>query len=188
MTWPIGTVSHGRPGQRSRQRLRDTWPWRRETPFTRAESRMARDGHVELPGDRRDACRAGRAASRSIPISSQIGPAQASSCSTEKASCPAGTGVWVVKTLCARTWRTASSKGVPAASMLAQPLDHHERRVALVGVPHRRARCRGPAAPARRPRRGSTPAAPGGRGRRRRACSSARGRRDGSTSRLVSSR
>ena len=35
VTWPIGTVSQGRPGQRSRQMLRDTWPCRRETPFTR---------------------------------------------------------------------------------------------------------------------------------------------------------
>ena len=41
VTCPIGTASQGRPGQRSRQMLRETWPWRRDTPFTPAERRMA---------------------------------------------------------------------------------------------------------------------------------------------------
>ena len=44
-----------------------------------------------------------KSVSRSTPISSQTGPVQASSCSAAKASWPAGTGVWVVKTLWART-------------------------------------------------------------------------------------
>ena len=57
-----------------------------------------------------------RACSRSTPISSQTGPVQASSWSAVKASCPAGTGVWVVKTLCARTCCTASSYDAPAAT------------------------------------------------------------------------
>src|SRR5216684_301458 len=52
-------------------------------------------------------------ASRLTPISCHTGPTHCSTCSIEKVSCPAGTGVWVVKVLVARTLRTASANGVP---------------------------------------------------------------------------
>jgi hypothetical protein len=41
VTCPIGTASQGRLGHNSRQMLRETWPCCRDTPFTRAEQRMA---------------------------------------------------------------------------------------------------------------------------------------------------
>ena len=50
---------------------------------------------------------------------------------------PAGTGVWVVKTVPARTACSASAKPSPCASVqLADPLDALEPGVALVGVEH----------------------------------------------------
>ena len=92
---------------------------------------------------------------------------------------PPGTGVWVVNTLWARTWRTASSNGVPGHDQLAQPLDHHERGVAFVGVPDGRVdaqRAQHPhAADAENPLLPQR----GARARRRTACSSGRGRPGG---------
>src|SRR5205814_6891571 len=52
-------------------------------------------------------------ASRPTPISCHTGPTLCSTCSIENVSCPAGTGVWVVNVLAARTLRTASANGVP---------------------------------------------------------------------------
>src|SRR5216117_4534578 len=52
-------------------------------------------------------------ASRPTPISCHTGPTHCSTCSIENVSCPAGTGVWVVNVLAARTLRTASAHGVP---------------------------------------------------------------------------
>ncbi len=49
-------------------------------------------------------------------MSCQTGPAHASTWPSEKTSWPAGTGVCVVKTLDARTRRTASSKGTPSVA------------------------------------------------------------------------
>ena len=112
VTCPMGTVSQCRPGQRSRQMLRETWPWRRDTPLTPADRRMAVTVMWNWPG--RSGCVPSRKkVSRSIPISFHTGPATLSSCSIENASWPAGTGVWVVNTLWARTWCTASSSDRP---------------------------------------------------------------------------
>src|SRR5437762_741936 len=52
-------------------------------------------------------------ASRPTPISCHTGPTLCSTCSIENVSCPAGTGVWVVNVLAARTLPTASANGVP---------------------------------------------------------------------------
>ena len=50
---------------------------------------------------------------------------------------PAGTGVWVVNTVPARTACSASSKPSPSCSIeFADPLDAEEAGVALVGVEH----------------------------------------------------
>src|SRR2546426_7504803 len=58
----------------------------------------SRRRHTRLQGDwSSDVC------------SSDLGPMHCSTCSSENVSCPAGTGVWVVKTLVARTRRTASA-------------------------------------------------------------------------------
>ena len=49
---------------------------------------------------------------------------------------PAGTGVWVVKTVPARTASSASSKVRPCVDELADALEAEEAGVALVGVEH----------------------------------------------------
>ena len=57
--------------------LRETWPCRRETPFTPRREPHGGDGHVELVRAGRGGRRAGRSVSRSMPISSHTGPAHA---------------------------------------------------------------------------------------------------------------
>jgi hypothetical protein len=55
--------------------------------------------------------------------------------SAENRSMPAGTGVWVVKTVAGTHASSASSKVSPVvADELADPLDPEEAGVALVGV------------------------------------------------------
>ena len=49
---------------------------------------------------------------------------------------PAGTGVWVVKTVPARFRSSAVSKSMPCVHVLPDPLQAEEAGVALVGVEH----------------------------------------------------
>ena len=61
-----------------------------------------------------------------------------------KRSMPAGTGVWVVNTVPARTASRASSKVEPVVlGQLADPLEAEEAGVALVGVEHLGRGCAG---------------------------------------------
>ena len=134
VTWPTGTASQGRPGQRSRQRLRDTCPWRRETPFTRADIRMAQtvmwnwpsiDGMLAELEER-------------VPLDAHLLPDRPG------ARLERFDGEGVVP----RGHRRVGGEHAVGAHLahrlverraghhqLAQPLDHHERGVALVGVP-----------------------------------------------------
>ena len=115
VTWPIGTASHGRPGQSSRQMLRDTWPCRRDTPFTRGASRMR--STVMWNWSRQAGMRAER--EERLAVDAHLLPdragARSTSCSTANASWPAGTGVCVVKTLCAAHLRDRFVEGAPPA-------------------------------------------------------------------------
>ena len=63
-----------------------------------------------------DAARGRRSPPVRCRVTSQTGPVHSSSNPTWKASCPAGTGVWVVNTLVARTWRSASANDAPPAT------------------------------------------------------------------------
>ena len=56
------------------------------------------------------------------------------------ASCPAGTGVCVVKTVVRRTSSSASSNDSPDSMQIADALQHDERGVPFVQVPDRRRR------------------------------------------------
>ena len=53
------------------------------------------------------------------------------------ASCPAGTGVCVVKMVVRRTSSSAASNDQPVLDQIADPLQHDERGVAFVQVPDR---------------------------------------------------
>ena len=72
------------------------------------------------------------------PSPSSSGPATCRTRSAANRSLPAGTGVWIVKTLSRRTRSQASSSVVAGRHVLAGPLREQERRVALVQVPDRR--------------------------------------------------
>ena len=72
------------------------------------------------------------------PSPSSSGPATRRTRSVAKRSLPAETGVWIVKTLSARTRSRASSSAVAGRDVLPGPLREQERRVALVEVPDRR--------------------------------------------------
>ena len=71
----------------------------------------------------------------STPFLPRSGRCTAARCSGSNASWPAGTGVWVVKTVLQRTSATASFHAAPADDQLAHPLQHHEGGVPLVRVP-----------------------------------------------------
>ncbi|MBK8004625.1 MAG: hypothetical protein IPK12_11995 [Gemmatimonadetes bacterium] len=109
VTLPIGTSSVASCGHSGRQISRDTSPCLAATPFTRLESRMAVAviWKVACPSSGCDPI--APSCSGVMPISSWIDPAQASTWSSPKRSCPAGTGVWVVKMLRRRTSSTASA-------------------------------------------------------------------------------
>ena len=135
VTWPIGTVSQCRPGQRSRQMLRDTWPWRRRTPLTPADSRIAVTVMWNWPG--RSGC-APRPEERLAvdPHLVPYRPGHALELLDRERVVPRrhrrvrrehAVGADLVHGLLEAT---------ALLHVLAQPLDHHERRVALVGVPH----------------------------------------------------
>ncbi len=64
-------------------------------------------------------------------------------CSTSKRSWPAGTGVWVVKTVVRRISSLAASNEAPAGNQLARPLQQHEGRVTFIGVPASRGDAQG---------------------------------------------
>ena len=113
VTWPIGTASQGGPGQRSRQRLRRHLAVRGATRRSRrADEPHRADRHVELV--RQAGMRAER--EERVAVDPHLLPdrpgARSRAAPRENASWPAGTGVWVVNTLWARTCRTASSNGV----------------------------------------------------------------------------
>ena len=76
---------------------------------------------------------------RSSPIAAASGRGSCATSSGSNASLPAGTGVWVVKTVEARTSSSASARSAwPSAMQRPQALERQERRVALVHVEDRR--------------------------------------------------
>src|SRR5690606_12509845 len=90
-------------------------PAHRATPFTYFDRPSAHTVMWKRPCSSVGCCPMPRNCSRVIPISSHTGPAHCSTWSKEKVSCPAGTGVCVVKTLVARTSAAAASYVRPAA-------------------------------------------------------------------------
>jgi hypothetical protein len=91
--------------------LRDTSPCRRDTPFTCFDIRSDATVMWNRPGSSVGCVPISKNVSRLTPSSSQMPPEQRARSSNVNVSCPAGTGVCVVNTLRARTWRVASSNG-----------------------------------------------------------------------------
>ena len=83
----------------------------------------------------------GRGTRRACPSSR---PGAVSTRLNGNASWPAGTGVWVVKTVVRRTSASASSNDMPALDQFADPLQDDEGGVPFVQVPDRRLRRRAP--------------------------------------------
>ena len=189
VTWPIGTVSHGRSGQSVRHSSRDTSPCCRDTPFTRRESRIAvtvmwnsrvrSSGMAPMPRN---------SLARRCPAPPRPGRRRPATCVRVEAVVPGG-------------HRRVGGEDAAGPHLAPPP-----RRTACPPATSSRSRstsmkaawpslaCHAPgrspprAAPARRRRRGSTPAGAACPGRRRRACPM-RSRSVGSfSSRLVSSR
>ncbi len=109
---------------------RVTWPWRLLTALARRESfnpkTVMQKGSCSFCGSTRPrpiSC------SKEMPNSSRKGPRCSSIKARSKRSWPAGTGVWVVKTVRWATSRKAASKLMPSsfmrtrmASKVAKPL------------------------------------------------------------------
>ncbi len=114
VTWPIGTVSHGRARPEVAPEVRETCAVpRRDAVDPRAQSRIASTVMWNCPGRARVHAEADRAAPASMPISSQIGPVHsARAARPRRRRGPPGTGVWVVKTL----WRAHLARPLPRTS------------------------------------------------------------------------
>ena len=104
------------------------------------------------------------------PAVAASGPATRRTRSASKRSLPAETGVWIVNTLFRETCGQRVVERRAGGDELARSLGEQERRVALVEVPDRRARCRARAAPGRRRCRGPAPGAGASRARGRTGC------------------
>ena len=115
--WPIGTSSSGRSLHKPRHMWRVTSPCSDDTALARPEARrpstVMQNGSSASSGFTRP-----RLMSRSCetPRASRSGPRCSSIRSAGNRSCPAGTGVWVVKTVRRATCRVAVSKSTPSRS------------------------------------------------------------------------
>ena len=139
VTEVIGTSSGSKPGQSPANISRLTWPCSRETPLARWAEPQAHHGHVEEVRARRrgrSPCRGCRTRSTSIRGSSASGPKWRATSSRSKRSMPAGTGVWVVKTVPARTASSAGVEVQPLVAEFGDAFQAEEAGVALVGVEH----------------------------------------------------
>ena len=139
--WPMGISSSTRQGQRWAHIRRVTWPCRLLTALARRESfrpsTVMQNGLAARCAARRGP---GPSVARSeMPNSSRSGPRCSSIRPPSKRSWPAGTGVWVVKTVCWATSRRASSKLRPSLlHPLADRLQRGEDAVPFVQVVHAR--------------------------------------------------
>ncbi len=126
----MGTASSDLPGYSPVHMARDTSPCRAETALARRQSfrhsTVMQNSSHGLPGFSRPSSMS-RSGDR--PSNSQRGPRCSSINPALNRSCPAGTGVWVVKTTSRETRRAASSKRRPSscirfriASSAANPL------------------------------------------------------------------
>ena len=109
--WPMGISSSTRHGQRWAHIRRLTWPCRLLTALARRESfspsTVMQNVSCSFCGSTRPRpinC------SKEIPSSSRSGPRCSSIRLRSKRSWPAGTGVWVVKTVCWATSRRADRR------------------------------------------------------------------------------
>ncbi len=120
VTYPTGTSTSGHRGNSAWKIRRLTWPCRRLTPLTAALPRTARyamlNGSSGSSGSRRPRASSRRRSTAAGPSASHA-CRNASTSAGLKRSKPAGTGVWVVKTLPARVTASATSKGRPVSSM-----------------------------------------------------------------------
>ncbi len=114
--WPMGISSSTRHGQRCAHIRRVTWPCRLLTALARRESfrpsTVMQNVSCSFCGSTRPRpinC------SVEMPSSSRSGPRCSSISPRSKRSWPAGTGVWVVKTVCWATSRRAASKVMPSS-------------------------------------------------------------------------
>ncbi len=111
----IGTSAVSKPGHIEPNMLRLTSPCSRLTPLARWPSRNPMCAMLNMPGSSSSAPRA-RIRSIETPGQALAPPKYARIRSSGNRSMPAGTGVWVVNTVPARTACSASSK--PSAAVL----------------------------------------------------------------------
>ena len=114
VTWPIGTSSTGRSGQSDCHIPRETAPCSSDTPFARADVRSA-SGVIPKPGSSSWTRPSATKSSQAIPRASRDRSTYLRTSSGSKTSFPAGTGVWVVKIVDARTTASASSSESPSS-------------------------------------------------------------------------
>ncbi len=115
VTEPIGTSAVSKPGHRPVNISRLTWPCSMLTPLTRWASRMPMTAMLKTSGSPPGNVSAPRPSTRSggsVPVSAWP-PNWRRTRSAGNRSMPAGTGVWVVKTVPARVSSSASSKPRP---------------------------------------------------------------------------
>ncbi len=137
VTEVIGTSSASNPGHSPANISRLTCAVQRGDAVGALGQPQPHHGHVEqvrLAAAGRSPCRARGSGPTSTPGSSPSSPKWRATSSRSKRSMPAGTGVWVVKTVPARTASRAASKSEPVVGEFADALQAEEAGVALVGV------------------------------------------------------